>query len=131
MTESGNSHPMSSVNVNWDTARVKDAKLAVELDGELSSEWKDSFETTIRLLGHGDWGEVKLKKQEIRVSDVAPGSEEKLRHHLEGVVAQANADVEAAQSEADADSDGGEPDDKGADADMTRSFRSFGSSDTE
>ncbi len=125
---------MTSVSLKWDTAKVKDAKLAVELDGKLTSEWKDTFETTVRLLGHGDWGEVKLKKKAVRVSDVTPGSEEKLRHHLEGVVTQANAAVEA-QSEAaaaaresdDEDQDG----QRGPDAEMTRSFRSFGSSPSD
>ncbi len=121
---------MSSVSLNWDTATVKGAKLGVELDAEPSSEWKDSFETTIRLLGHGDWGEVQLKKSEVRVSDVAPGSEETLRHHLEGVVAQANAAVEAAESQAAAARDGQDGGD-GLDAEMTRSFRSFGSSSSE
>ena len=120
---------MSSVSLKWETATVKDATLAVELDGKLSSEWKGSFETTIRLLGHGDWGKVQLKKQAVRVSEVTPGSEEKLRHHLEGVVAQANAAVESAESEAPAggaDGDADVPDGgQGPDAEMTRSFRSF------
>jgi hypothetical protein len=66
---------------------------------------------------------------------VTPGSEEKLRHHLEGVVAQANAAVEAAESDAAADREGGDRDDQdgsqGPDAEMTRSFRSFGSSTSE
>jgi hypothetical protein len=126
---------MSSVSLKWDTAKVKDAKLAVDLDvdGKLSSEWKASFETTIRLLGHGEWGEVELKKQAVRVSQVTPGSEEKLRHHLESVVAQANADVEAAEAAADGGGEDGHEaaGAQGPDAEMTRSFRSFGSSTSE
>jgi hypothetical protein len=129
----GNTPSMSSVSLKWDTATVKNAKLSVELEGEPSSEWKDSFETTIHLLGQGDWGEVQLKKQAVRVSDVAPGSEDKLRHHLEGVVAQANASIEAAESQAagdeDADEDGSA--EQGPDAEMTRSFRSFGDASSD
>jgi hypothetical protein len=120
---------MASVSLKWDTATVKKAKLAVDLDGKLSPEWKDSFATTIRLLGHGDWGEVQLKKQAVRVSEVTPGSEEKLRHHLEAVVAQANAAVEAAADDgAEGDKPGEQDRDQGPDAEMTRSFRSFGGS---
>ncbi|MDQ6606304.1 MAG: hypothetical protein M3Z06_07130, partial [Actinomycetota bacterium] len=112
----------------WDTATVKDAALAVELDGELSSEWKDGFAKTIRLLGHGGWGEVQLEEAAVRVSAVTPGSEEKLRHHLEGVVAQANAGVEAAQAAAAREAAHEQGGGQGLDAEMTRSFRSFGSS---
>ncbi len=126
---------MSSVSLKWDTATVKNAKLSVELEGKPSSEWKDSFETTILLLGQGDWGEVQLKKQAIRVSDVTPGSEDKLRHHLEGVVAQANATIEAAESQASGEDDKGSDEDgsakEGPDAEMTRSFRSFGEADSD
>ena len=51
------------------------------------------------LLGDGDWGEIQLKRDSVRVSDVEPGSEDKLRFHLESVVVQANADHEPEESE--------------------------------
>ena len=117
---------MSSVRLGWASAEVKDAKLTVALDGDVPKEWKKSFETTVRLLGDGEWGEVKLKQGTVVVSDVAPGSEDKLRHHLESIVVQANAALQAREREAQEASDEGEGDaPSGADAEMTGRFRSF------
>jgi len=73
---------MTSVKLDWSTADVEDADLTVALEGDISKAWKDRFENTARLLGHGNWGDVRLRKGKVRVSDVAPGGEEKLRHHL-------------------------------------------------
>ena len=120
---------MSSVNLAWTSAEVRDATLTVALEGELPKDWKQSFEQTVKLLGDGDWGEVKLKKGAVRVSDVAPGTEEKLRHHLEAVVAQANATHERLEGE-EAESEPGETEDAeakqdGPDAEMTERFRAF------
>ncbi|MHB8659683.1 MAG: hypothetical protein ACYC91_17395 [Solirubrobacteraceae bacterium] len=120
---------MSKIKLNWSAAHVSDRELTVELEGELSKDWKKSFRTTARLLSGGDWGEVTLKKQTVRVGDVIAGSEEKLRHHLESILAQANADQasEEAQDDPAAPGDDGqretEPD--GPDAEMTERFRSF------
>jgi hypothetical protein len=111
---------MSDVELNWATAKVKDGKLTVDLEGEIASDWKRSFERTVTLLPGGDWGEVEVKKQRVRVSDVIAGEEEKLRHHLEGVVEQANADVRPPES---GDGDGDE--ENSADARMTEAFRAF------
>jgi hypothetical protein len=122
------------VTLNWSTAEVKNAKLTVPLEGDVPKGWKQSFEATVALLGAGEWGDVELKKGTVRVADVAPGSEERLRHHLEGVVQQANADHEPEQSEdsndeAAPDADESEPgaadEDDGPDAEMTRRFRSL------
>ena len=125
---------MSDVTLNWSTAKVEDSKLAVALDGELPSGWKDSFDAVARLLASSaDWGEVSLKKQSVRVADVSEGSEERLRHFLESVVAQANADHTPDDSEtddeddADGDDEGGDDDsdDASPDAEMSDRFRSF------
>jgi hypothetical protein len=125
---------MSDVTLNWSTAKVEDSKLAVDLDGELPSGWKDSFDAVARLLASSaDWGEVSLKKQSVRVADVSEGSEERLRHFLESVVAQANADHTPDDSEpddeddADGDDEGGDDDsdDASPDAEMSDRFRSF------
>jgi hypothetical protein len=120
---------MSSVRLQWASAEVRDARLTVALEGEVPKGWKESFERTIQLLGDGDWGAVELKKRTVQVSDVPPGSEEKLRHHLESVVAQANADQQERESDADSDGDGEKPD--GPDAEMTGRFRAFAESDEE
>jgi hypothetical protein len=125
---------MPGVELNWSAAEVKSSKLSVPLEGDIPKGWKKSFEATVVLLGHGDWGEIQLKRDSVRVSDVEPGSEEKLRFHLESVVAQANADHEPEQpggseEEEAPDADESESEatdgDDGPDAEMTRRFRSF------
>ena len=122
---------MALVTLDWSTAEVKKSKLTVALDGDVPKGWRKSFEATVRLLGGGDWGEIEVKRDTVRVSDVEPGSEEKLRHHLEAVVQQANADHEPDESEDDAAPDaeqsepGADDEDEGPDAEMTQRFRSF------
>ena len=112
------------MNLEWATAEVKDANLTVELKGESPKGWKDSFERTVKLLGDGEWGEVTLKKGAVQVSDVAPGTEDKLRHHLEAIVAQANAAHEEPEPE-----DGEKP--EGPDGEMTERFRAFAEENDE
>lgn len=72
---------------------------------------------------------MRVKKQTVRVSEVVPGSEEKLRHHLESVVEQANADHAGPESGGDAEDGADErseqPDADGPDAQMAERFRSF------
>lgn len=128
---------MSDVKLNWSTAKVEDSKLTVDLDGELPAGWNESFDAVARLLASSaDWGEVKLKgKKSVRVSEVPEGSEERLRHFLESVVEQANADHRPEESERDKadgsdedDQDKGGDDDRdepGPDAEMSERFRSF------
>jgi hypothetical protein len=119
---------MSTANLNWASAEVKDGRLSVALEGELPKGWKQSFETTVRLLGSGDWGKVALKKRTVQVSDVTAGDEEKLRHYLESVVEQANASrgVDEPEREESADEpEGKRDDDNDPDAQMTERFRSF------
>lgn len=110
---------MNEVELNWSTAEVNDGKLTVELGGTIPKGWKRAFEMTDRLLGGGDWGEVRVKKHTVRISDVTPGTEEKLGHHLESVVEQANAAVRGAER-AEVESNGNSPD-----ARMTESFRAL------
>jgi hypothetical protein len=118
---------MSSVKLEWTSAQVKDARLSVGLEGELPDGWKESFERTATLLGDGEWGDIQIKKGKVQVSDVVPGAEEKLRHHLEAIVAQANAHEEARQREAQQKDGGESPGDedapRGPDAEMTERFR--------
>jgi hypothetical protein len=128
--ERGRSRVMPGVELSWSSAEVKRSKLTVPLEGDIPKGWNKSFEATVQLLGHGAWGEIQLKRDSVEVSDVEPGSEEKLRHHLESVVAQANADHEPDESEEetpDADESESEAtdDDDGPDAEMTRRFQSF------
>ena len=112
---------MANVKLAWESAEVEDGVLTVTLDGEVPKDWKRSFERTVQLLGGGEWGEIRLKKGAVKVSDISPGSEEKLRHHLESVVAQANA-VDEPEEDPGEESDD-EP--AGPDAEMTAQFRAF------
>jgi hypothetical protein len=123
---------MTSVKLDWSTAEVEGSALTVALEGGPSKIWKESFETTLRLLGQGDWGEVRLRKSKVHVSDVTPGSEEKLRHHLEAIVAQANVHEQAEEDDARSPRDDAETDerqDHGPEAEMTARFRSFAEDD--
>ncbi len=113
---------MSGPKLNWSSAEVKDAELAVALDGDLPKGWKQSFRTTVRLLGEGEWGEVALKKGTVRVRGVVPGTEEKLRHYLESVVEQANSSHPVEEDESEAAE---RPAGNGPDTEMTEEFRSF------
>src|SRR5689334_1785888 len=126
---------MSDVKLNWSTAKVEDSKLTVDLDGDLPSGWKESFDAVARLLsGSTDWGEVSLKKKSVGVIDVSEGSEERLRHFLESVVEQANADHrpddperdDSGDDDADEVQDGDDDRDESApDSEMSERFRSF------
>src|SRR5581483_9420996 len=92
------------LKLEWSTATVTDGKLAIPVAGEPPKDWKKTFERSVKLLhgGGGDWGEVELKKKQVVVAGVSPGTEEKLRHFLEGVVQQVN---ETAKDETQDESD--------------------------
>src|SRR5689334_21365732 len=85
---------MSDLMIDWCSAEVRDGRLEVALRGEPPNDGKKSFERTLGLLQGGDRGKVKLTKGKLRVDDVGEGTEDRLRHFLESVVAQANASVE-------------------------------------
>jgi hypothetical protein len=118
-------------SLDWSSAKVKDGTLTVDLTGERPKGWKKTFDRTATLLGRGDWAEVECKRGQVRVSGLEPGSEERLRAFLEGVVAQADAEHrpddeddddqdEAPDSEQQAGEDADDPD-----AELTERFRSF------
>ena len=114
------------VTLNWATAEVQDGKLTVELEGEVPTGFKKRFQSTVRLLGGGSWGEIAYRKQAVRVTQVEPGDEEKLRHFLESAVEQANAGFEPTRSDSDEAAQEDVPsEDDAPDAVMTELFRSF------
>jgi hypothetical protein len=123
---------------DWSTAKVADGRLTVALEGERPTGWKQSFETVARLLAHGEGSPVTLKKHEVRVEGLRPGDEEKVRHLLESIVQQANADHRPPEVEPD-DEDGEEDEtvpleqigQSSPDAEMADRFRSFGADDTD
>ncbi len=123
---------MTNLQLDWNTAEVSEGKLTVSLDEKPGDEWVASFERTATLLDRGTWPEIKLKKRQIVVKQVEPGSEEKLRFFLESVVQEANAEHGSDEEEdsghepeEDAASEEDSPDDDDPDAEMTGRFRSF------
>jgi hypothetical protein len=118
---------MSQPKIDWSTAEVSDGRLVVAVEGELPKGYRRSFAATAHLLGHGDLVGAELKKGTVRVA-VSDGDEEKVRHFLESVIQQANADHELADDEDDEqdDDDVAEGDVvSGPDAEMTERFRAF------
>lgn len=107
--------------IDWDSSEVEDASLTVRLTGSASKAWTRRFESVLAMLDQArdGWGEVRLTKKAIKVSVVQQGSESDLRHFLESIVLQANADT--APSE-DQDEEDHKPD---ADERMARTFRGF------
>lgn len=116
---------MSAASLNWAGAEVHEGKLAVEVQGEVPSGWRKSFQTTVRLLGGGESGKVDLKKRTVQVTGVVPGSEEKLRHFLESAIEQANTTHPPKEPDSEEPEGGEASDDDRPDAVMTRRFRSF------
>lgn len=116
--------------IDWASAEVHDGDVTVELSGKSSKAWRERFDTVLRLLGPsgGGWGEVKLTKGAIRVKSLQPQAEGDLRHFLESLVVQVNAELPAEQREGQDDEEAGaEPVDRGAilDAEMAATLRSF------
>lgn len=118
------------MSLDWSAAEVTDGVLTVPLAGKRPKGWKQTFQTTVKLLGGGDWDDVELKSGKVRVTGVSPGVEERLRHFLEGAVQQADAKHKPPEDEADEpDSGEGEdsddPDADDPDAELTARFRAF------
>ena len=124
---------MEQASLDWSSAEVKNGVLSVGLDGERPKGWNKTFAATAAMLGGGaTWDKVELRKDRIKVSGVAPGVEEKLRHFLESVVLQTNADhAPEPDDESDEDQDDREEEssqeDSGddSDSDLTSRFKAF------
>jgi hypothetical protein len=121
--------------IDWVSAEVHDGDVTVELSGKSSKAWRERFDTVLRLLGAsgGGWGEVKLTKGAIRVRSLQPQAEGDLRHFLESLVVQVNAELPSEEGDGrDDDGAGAESIDRGAvlDAEMTATLRSFAESGT-
>jgi hypothetical protein len=117
--------------IDWASAEVHDGDVTLELTGKNSKAWRERLDTVLRLLGPsgGGWGEVKLAKGSIRVKSLQPQAEGDLRHFLESLVVQVNAELPPAEGEGD-DEEAVAETDRGAilDAEMTATLRSFAES---
>ena len=113
-------HPQASID--WSSATVKDGELSVELTGEPSTEWAKRVQAVLERLERpgSAWGATKVTKTRIQVKAVTAGSEDDLRHLLDGAVQQANADFAAPEED-----DAGDDERSEADSTMTEAFRSF------
>jgi hypothetical protein len=122
--------------LDWSNAKVKDGVLTVEVSGERPKGWDQTFNTTAKLLGGGDWEDVELKKGKVKVTGVSPGVEERLHHFLESVVQQADTTHQPSEDESDPEGEGEGEGDAGEageqegsddpDAEATSRFRAFG-----
>src|ERR1700761_254704 len=92
-----------ALQIDWAKAEVRDGALNAPLSGSASKEWREHFDGVLRLLEHsnGAWGEVKLAKKAIEVADVQAGGEADLRHFLESIVVQVNAELAPAAPPSD------------------------------
>jgi hypothetical protein len=116
--------------IDWASAEVHDGDVTIELSGKNSKAWRERFDTVLRLLGPsgGGWSEVKLAKGSIRVKSLQPQAEGDLRHFLESLVVQVNAELPpTAEGEGHDDEEAVDEADRGAilDAEMTATLRSF------
>ena len=82
--------------IDWASAQMKDGRLTVELTGKGTKAWRARFENVLRLLDtpHSTWGDVRLNKNVVKVTEVQQGEESGLRHFLESIVLQANSDTQ-------------------------------------
>lgn len=117
-----------AMEIDWASAEVHDGDVTVELAEKPSKGWRERFEAVRGLLGEssGGWDDVKIVKRTIHVRGLQPGAERDLRHFVESIVVQVNAELpddDAAAAEPDAD----RPGDRAAiaDAEMTATLRSF------
>jgi hypothetical protein len=111
--------------IDWGSADVQDGSLTVGLTGPASKAWSRRFEAVRALLERSEqeWGEVGLTRKAIEVDGVREGSEEGLRHFLESVVLQVNAELgpDAPQEDAVA----GEDAQLATDRKLAAAFRGF------
>jgi hypothetical protein len=110
--------------IDWASAEVHEGHVVVGLTGKPSQAWSDSFDGVLRLLGHGTgaWGEIDHDKKAIKVQGLQPKAERELRHFLEAVVVQVNAEL--AESEPAPHAKPSDPREL-EDEEMTATLRSF------
>ncbi|HUA75081.1 MAG TPA: hypothetical protein VL988_10035 [Solirubrobacteraceae bacterium] len=115
--------------IDWASADVHEGEVTLKLTGRPSKAWRERFEKVLGLLGSGGsgWGGVRLKKSTVTVEALQPQAEGELRHFLESVVAQTNAELPEEPGD-EQDTAGGSREEI-LDAEMTATLRSFASAD--
>ncbi len=108
----------------WEEAEVHDGELHVALTGQAPRGWASRFRRLlVRLSSAGEsrWGRISVSRQEVKVAGVAEGAEQDLRHLLESVLLQVNADLTPEEDEHEAEPSPAERRDER----LTHMFRGF------
>jgi hypothetical protein len=80
-----------TLKLDWSSAEVSDGKLTVGFSAKPPKKWRDSFDRTMALLGHGNWKTaLNSRKASVEIASVQLGDEERVRRLLEGAVLEAN-----------------------------------------
>lgn len=116
---------MPSTQFDWSTAEVRNGRLSVSLDGKPPKDWIQGFEAAARLLNHGRFADVRLRRSTVRIDPVVPGEEELARHFLESLAQEANARVEVDEPKSEPDDEAAQEDSVDEDSAMTERFRAF------
>lgn len=120
------------LEIDWASAEVDgDGRLRVGLTGDVDKQWRTGFGRVANRLGRegrgGAWDAVRFKRGAIEVTGVQDGSEEPLRHFLESVVRQANADAASPTADdASDDEQNLQGEEKDVAQELTERFRRFG-----
>jgi hypothetical protein len=112
--------------IDWTTATVEAGTLRVGLTGDPLRGWQGRFKAVARLLDDqhgGRWSAVTISGSLVSVREVAEGVERDLRHFLESVVQQVNADLGLETEEEHEPS--AQERREAADREMSSRFRSF------
>jgi hypothetical protein len=85
---------MQATQLDWDSAEVRGCTLGVGLTAPPSRAWASRFRSAVAMLDRvdGQWGEVRLRRAAVTVSEVREGSEARLRHLLDSAVVEANGE---------------------------------------
>jgi hypothetical protein len=116
------------LELNWSSAEVNDGKLTVTFSDKPPKKWRDSFDRTMALLGHGNWKmALNPRKASVEIASVRPGDEERVRRLLEGAVLEANVTLigEDAVFDDGYASDDRDDEPESPDSEMTTRFRAF------
>jgi hypothetical protein len=118
------------LELNWSSAQVSDGKLTVAFNEKPPKKWRDSFDRTMALLGHGNWkAALNPRKASVEIASVHPGDEERVRRLLEGAVLEANVTLIGEDAVFDDGYIGDDDHDNDAppspDSEMTTRFRAF------
>src|SRR4051794_8039417 len=103
-----------ALEIDWASAAVDDALLTVGFKDKLPSGFGKELARVIDRLGRpgNRWGEIEVKKGQLRVSDVTPGAEPELRHFLESALLQASTSAGLDEDEGGEGDERSGPDDE-------------------